>query len=421
MDKRRLMEWGKNALILLLAVSALYLLTMTPLVQDSGLADLFSGKNESKEQEHTVSLSAAAQPSCMAVTGANGRYGLQYDQAGVDTLFAAYAPLLGEGLSSARTAEPITEAQWQACLARPGVYFDFDSTIPLSALSGWLSSEGVCALEGSARRLLLAAGVDDPVLLCYEDGESGQFYACVTGLSRSLHLEPLVNNQEGNDAQFAFEHEKLSQLLRPYTLIAEEPGGDVYAADNPLTEETAVEAVLGALSFSEENHALISGGDAYLDGDARLEITDDGALLYQGGEDAKYPVAAAGDRATAAELIEAARQLAEATVGSHCGEARLYLESLQETEDGWLIRFGYRLNGSAVRLYDQGWAAQFHIREDVIREFTLYFRSYTATGETALLLPMERAAVILPGDGLQELAIQYRDGGAEAAPLWVAK
>ena len=31
-DKRRLIEWGKNALIVLLTVSAVWLLTMTPLV-----------------------------------------------------------------------------------------------------------------------------------------------------------------------------------------------------------------------------------------------------------------------------------------------------------------------------------------------------------------------------------------------------
>ena len=42
MSKRRLLEWGKTLLILLLSVTAVGLLAMTPLVQDSGLADLFS-------------------------------------------------------------------------------------------------------------------------------------------------------------------------------------------------------------------------------------------------------------------------------------------------------------------------------------------------------------------------------------------
>ena len=41
-DKRQLIEWGKNALIVLLTASAVWLLTMTPLVQDSGLLDLLA-------------------------------------------------------------------------------------------------------------------------------------------------------------------------------------------------------------------------------------------------------------------------------------------------------------------------------------------------------------------------------------------
>ena len=35
--KRRWLEWGKDMAIVLLSLSAIYLLTMTPLVQDSGL------------------------------------------------------------------------------------------------------------------------------------------------------------------------------------------------------------------------------------------------------------------------------------------------------------------------------------------------------------------------------------------------
>ena len=41
-DKRRFIEWGKDALIVLLSLSAAYLLSMTPLVQDSGVLELLS-------------------------------------------------------------------------------------------------------------------------------------------------------------------------------------------------------------------------------------------------------------------------------------------------------------------------------------------------------------------------------------------
>ena len=422
MSKRRLIEWGKNLVILLLTASALYLLTMTPLVQDSGLADLFAPRVEQPGGE--VVLSAAAHPSRMAVMGGNGRYGLQYDQEAVDELFARMGPLLGEGLTSSGEPRSVSEQDWQSYLIRSGIYYDFDRSIPLSALGSWLDPDGVCSLEGTARRILLTAGENDRVWLCYQDGADGRFYACTTELSCSLHLEPLVNSEEGNAAQFAFENEELSRLLRPYTLVTEGGNGEIYTAVNPLDAYGEEAAVLKKLSFGSDSHAPVSGGEAYLDGSARLEVTEGGTLIYNDGQQRKYPVAAAGEHATVAEVIEAARQLAEGTMGTRCGQARLYLESVRETQDGYRVRFGYRLNGSAVWLYEEGWAAEFLIREGCISEFTMHFRAYSDSGEKALLLPMNQAAVILPGltDEARELVIQYRDrGGETVSPGWVAE
>jgi len=423
MSKRRLVEWGKNLLILLLTASAVYLLTMTPLVQDSGLADLFSGQSGGDAVRNEVVLTAAAHPSRMAVVGESGRYGVQYDQTAVDELFARMGPLLGEGLTTAKEPVSITESRWQDGLSQSGIYFDFDRSIPLSALGSWLRPEGECALTGTARRILLTADKEDEVWLYYQDGESGGFYSCVTGLSRELHLEPMVASVTGNDAQFAFERDDL-ELVQPYTLITEVTVGAVCAVSNPLELSGAEAVILKDLSFGSDSHIPISGGEAYLDGSARLEIMDGGSVYFSDGQREKYPVAALGDEATVAEMIEAAREIAEQTVGSRCGQARLYLESVRETEEGFLVRFGYRINGSAVWLYEEGWAAEFLICDGCVSDFTLHFRSYTSTGEKILLLPMDQAAVILPGvtDVARELVIQYRDrGGMEISPGWVAE
>ena len=123
-------------------------------------------------------------------------------------------------------------------------------------------------------------------------------------------------------------------------------------------------------------------------------------------------------------MIETVRKLAEDTVGARCGAARLHLISAEETEDGWQILFGYQLDGGSVWLYEEGWAAQFLIRDGYVSDFTLHFRSYTATGQQALMLPMERAAVMLPAltDQRRELVMQYRDQGEEeVSPIWVAQ
>ena len=422
MSRRRWLEWAKDGAIVLLSLSALYLLTMTPLVRDSGLLPTGSSP-AGAGGSGAVTLTAAAYPSRIAVNTQSGRYGVQYNQAQVDSLFAQTGPLLGEALTSAGQPSELDEEEWRACLQGEGVYFDFAGQIPLSALGSWLQPEGTCALPGAARRLVLVRGQGDGVLLAWQEA-SGDFFRCATGLSASLHLEPSMEGVEENGAQFAFESEELAQLLDPYTLITEGISGQVYAASTPLTAGSDLSELLEALSFNGQNHTSISGGEAFLEGDARLEVRGDGTVLYRAAGEGKYPVSHSGQQPTLAEMIETVRELAEATIGGRCGAARLHLISAEETEEGWRIRFGYQLDGGSVWLYEEGWAAQFLIRDGCVSEFTLHFRSYAATGRQALLLSMERAAVMLPALTGQprELALQYRDQGeGEVSPIWVAQ
>lgn len=422
--KRRWLEVLKSLLILLLSASAVFLLSRTPLVQDSGIVDWLTTRQPNAAGSTEVTLTAAARPSRMAVSNGEERYGIQYDQESVDELFTRLGPLLGEALVSSGAPENIRERTWQRYLRGEGIYFDFTGEIPLSALSSWLNPTGSCGLSASARRIVLAEGADDQVLLCYQDAETGKFYACSTILSWSLHLAPSIGSVTGNGAYFAFENEAWAELLEPYTLITEEEDRNIYTAATPLSAGGDLSDLLETLEYTGRNHASVSGGELYLDGNDRLHIQTGGQVNYTAAQPGKYPVAIAGETMTIAEAIEAARQLAENTIGARCGEAELYLQSAQETEDGYVIRFGYRLDGSMVWLYDEGWAAEFFVREGYITAFTLCFRSYVSTGNKALLLSMDRAAAMLPSlvDQTCELIIQYRDRGeSQVQPIWVAK
>ncbi len=412
----RWIEWGKDLLIALLALSAALLLSV--LLFGSGrLSGLVPRQEPVSDPGEESAPTAATLPAALVVTTGAGRFGVQYDQARTDALFARMGPLLGDALASAAGPQTIPGGEWQEKLSAPGVYFDFAGEIPLSALGGWLSEAGECSLEGSARRLLLCAGEGDGVLLCWQDAGTGLFYRCGTALSRSLHLEPILGEVRANGAYFAYEDETLSALLRPYTLVTEESARSEYDAVNPLSQAN-VSALLSALSFSDQDHTQVSGGEAYLDGGDRLEVDQTGGVTYRAARGDKYP---AGPGAAGA--IEAARALAEKTAGAFCGDADLYLISARQEEDGYEVSFGYRLNGSAVRLYQEGWCARFRIREGYITDFTLRLRSYTANGRTAMLLPIDRAAAMLPDltEERLELRILYLDdGGDTAAPQWVA-
>lgn len=422
-DKRRLIEWGKDALIVLLSLSAVYLLSMTPLVRDSGLLDLLPPGESPGTGILTQSPGVAMLPARLAVAGEGGRCGVQYDEARLEELFPPLGALLGDALASAGSPQTISEQQWRQYLKGTSIYFDFAGDVPLPALQHWLQGAGTVGLEGAARRVLLCAGEGDQVLLCWQQSGTGQFFSCSTALTQSLHLDPATASVPSYAASFAFENQNLSRLLAPYTLITEAARqGVCYAASNPLAG-SGTDTVLDALAFSGQNHAQVSGGEVYLDGGDRLVVGTGGTVSYRAAQGEKYPVSPSRDEAGLAGAVDEARALAEGSLGALCGEARLYLMSAQETEGAIRLRFGYLLNGCPVYLGSGGWAAEFWVKDGYITQFTLHFRSYAPNGEHTLLLPIDKAAAMLPSIAREgrELVIQYQDGGGSSvSPRWVA-
>lgn len=423
-DRRRWVEWGKNILIVLLTLSAGLLLSMTPLVRDSGLLEMLRPEPAEGNAPAGTAQAGAVLPARLAVYRDGERFGLQYDDARMEELFAALSPLLGDGLAGAGEPGPLTEQQWRECLRHTGIYFDFSGGVPLAALARWLGGGEECALSACARRVVLAAGEDDGVALCWQDAEDGAFYTCPTALSKRLHLEPALGGVNANGAYFAFEDGELGRLLAPYTLIAGgELGNTRYSAAMPLANAAGVEALLDALSFNSQNHAPGSSGEVYLDGVDRLVVRDGRTAVYRAARGEKYPVGIPGEPVTAAQAADGARALAERAMAPLCGDARLYLIGVQPEGEGWRVQFGYRLNGCGVYLYEKGWAAEFVVRDGFITEFVMHLRSYAAEEGHVLLLPIDKAAVLLPDltKEKRELVLQYRDGGGQTvSPGWEA-
>lgn len=425
-DTRRWLERGKTLLILLLSISAVFLVSRSPLIQSSGLTDLIAGGKgvTSGSVSAPASLTAAAIPTRMAVGSSLGLYGVQYDQDTVDQLFDQAGPLLGEALRTAEAPAALSQSQWRARLEGQCVFFDFSSPIPLSALCAWLNDGTENAVfTGPARWILLAAESDGTLSLCYAD-EAGSYSRCSTALNAELHLAPIVSSCTPNNAFFAFQDRELTDVTAPYTLFtSEEFQGVIYNSSTPsiLSDSAQTELLLDALSFSGQNRAAVSEGALFVDGDDTLRLSYGGTVRYDSYSSGKYPV---GEGLTAA--VDASWALANASLTPYCGDARLQLLSAvpDEDGDGYTVTFGYVLNGSAVQLYDHGWAARFRIQDGAIQHFTLYLRTYTASSQQALLLPADKAAAALTAlsDEPLELVIHYYDSGiSTVSPGWIGR
>ncbi len=438
--KARAVELGKDVLILLLTISALWLAAQTPLA--APLQGLFR-----EEGRQTVSLPGqgvnrveGALPMAMVANlpGGTGlplavpdaaegvRCGIQYDQAACQELFQQVAGPLVEALSSAGKPEEVGRQEWERALTGTlGVYMDFQGQIPMPVLVGWLSGERT-QLTATVRRLALTVR-EDGVDLYYRDEETGSCYRCRSEVADPFPLAEALSGLTGNGAFYAFESE-LYQDLDPDTLIFPgTPAPAVYAAANPMSAgQETLQALVQDLGFSLNSTSFYSTDEQVArSGDDSVRLSDRGVAQYQyegrrGG--GLFPVLNQGEAGALFDSVETCRQLALSAIGSRCGEARLYLESVQTRQEGWEIQFGYSLNGVPV-LTEGGSAARFVVEGGEIVQFSLYLRSYTNSGALSLVLPPRQGAAVLLAKGLegQELALTYSDGGDGLTAGWSAR
>jgi len=423
--RRRLIELGKDALIVLLTCSAILLAGQTPMA--SQLRGMVAEPTSTAEPVLRSSREAVV-PFAMTVRNELGLYGVSYDEALVDRTFQQLSSLLGEGLATAESVEIITRRQWQTMLERPGIYCAFQGSPPLSVLSAWLGTEEG-GLSGGGESLLLAWD-GQQVWLCWRDGNA--YRRSRTQVAYEDHLETALEEFSPNGAAFAYAlaagDETYAALDGDVLVQVTTPQPAVYHASSPdfVGDGSALEQLLSALGFqSGISSAYETLGDLAINenGD-RLRVNSAGRVTFYAGEESRYPVASAGERATAQEAAVCAWDLLNRVAAPWKGEGGFVLTGVRETAEGWRVTFHARLAGTPVSAGDEGWCAQFDVDGARITDFTLTLRTYTAEEATAVL-PGERLAAAalrsLPRAG-GRLRLRYSDaGGEQVSAGWVAE
>ena len=435
---RRMVELGKDILIVLLACSAIYMGANALVV--GGLSGLFQ-KNDPQSAGVVTQQesSGVAWPVRMVISNWNGetmvRYGVQYDRAECEAQFQPVASLLRETLSSLGVAQVVSarEIQW-ALEENSSIYFDLLGEVPLSVLSGWLTgSEGVHSQNGTVRRLILTAEGKN-VFLYYKDLMTGVYYMRTTEVVSVEQVHAVTDAVVGNGAQFAFEAEGYEYLDGYTLLLPEPPVPEVYIASNPvegeqqaemLEQNTNLGKLLRALSFPDNSY-FYSGIDQVIrSGNDTLRISRQGMVRYNAaeGENSRYQVDSPTGQPTIYQVAEGCRRLAADSLGELAGEARLYLKEIRQIQTGWRVEFGYCLDGANVLVGDAGYAAHFVVEGDQITQFAMQLRSYTKAGEQNIVLPEQQALAAMQALGQRgsELMLSYHDqGGSRIGAVWTA-
>lgn len=407
--KHRLLEIGKDLLIVLLVLVNLVLAimclprkTLTETKWLAGALRPFAGLFGLNEAELTYTLpssgntiTGAAQPVLISLNTEAGRQSAQYSFDALDELYSQYGSLLAQALESGAALQSSTRAAFNRALRGQSAVFCYPGAVSPEVVGAWLN---VRAPSGAAAQWYLLAAEPDGIAL-YLLGEDCQVLH--TGLSSDA-LTQQLQTVIPDGSSFAIEADGAPYAaLDPLSLVSASSAAVHDAAgSNPCDVRfiSTLATKIGINPYGDARFVDNDGTTSFTETGLSLRVSAQGNILLQiQQEDARFQSASA----SASDRIEAARSLLSELTGGQYGEARAYLQSYTEQDGEAVCTFGYYLSGIAVQAQEGGIEICFSGRQ--ITRASVLCRSYSQQTQTAALLPAAQAAACLPKGGTLRL------------------
>lgn len=407
--KHRLLEIGKDLLIVLLVLVNLVLAimclprkTLTETKWLAGALRPFAGLFGLNEAELTYTLpssgntiTGAAQPVLISLNTEAGRQSAQYSFDALDELYSQYGSLLAQALESGAALQSSTRAAFNRALLGQSAVFCYPGAVSPEVVGAWLN---VRAPSGAAAQWYLLAAEPDGIAL-YLLGEDCQVLH--TGLSSDA-LTQQLQTVIPDGSSFALEADGAPYAaLDPLSLVSASSAAVHDAAgSNPCDARfiSTLATKIGINPYGDARFVDNDGTTSFTETGLSLRVSAQGNILLQiQQEDARFQSASA----SASDRIEAARSLLSELTGGQYGEARVYLQSYTEQDGEAVCTFGYYLSGIAVQAQEGGIEIRFSGRQ--ITRASVLCRSYSQQTQTAALLPAAQAAACLPKGGTLRL------------------
>ncbi len=407
--KHRLLEIGKDLLIVLLVLVNLVLAimclprkTLTETKWLAGALRPFAGLFGLNEAELTYTLpssgntiTGAAQPILISLNTEAGRQSAQYSFDALDELYSQYGSLLAQALESGAALQSSTRAAFNRALLGQSAVFCYPGAVSPEVVGAWLN---VRAPSGAAAQWYLLAAEPDGIAL-YLLGEDCQVLH--TGLSSDA-LTQQLQTVIPDGSSFALEMDGAPYAaLDPLSLVSASSAAVHDAAgSNPCDARfiSTLATKIGINPYGDARFVDNDGTTSFTETGLSLRVSAQGNILLQiQQEDARFQSASA----SASDRIEAARSLLSELTGGQYGEARAYLQSYTEQDGEAVCTFGYYLSGIAVQAQEGGIEIRFSGRQ--ITRASVLCRSYSQQTQTAALLPAAQAAACLPKGGTLRL------------------
>lgn len=423
--KKKLIETGKLAVIILLVISAGLLATQSGIFEEViGSSGLFAGggakvsAQPNDNQNEPGRIQAQLPVTAAALLGSSGRYAVKYDGAAMESLYEKFSVIVGEALGSSSDPERVGIEQWRQALSGTGIYFDYLWSLPLPVLAGGLGTEISSQTAADSARYICVAAEEDGLALYYISRSDGEAYRCSTALSNST-IDTRLAEFAANSAWFAFELGGAYADIDPYVLLVKEIP-DIYAAEvsGPADSDLDSEQLLNAFGmnvFVATAYVDANGTQVFVEDDMVLYVESDGTVEFRRGQlpEQQEPGATA--------VVKAVR-IAQKAIGEIVPimDADMVISSVgyDAQTDSYTVCFDYMLNGIPVVLAQYADAAQITLTAGVITEAKIHLKLFRLQSEALLVLPELQAAAIIQSAGGGEISLVYKENAGMAAPIY---
>lgn len=356
---------------------------------------------------------AAAEPTRIAVSTADGLVGAQYQTASVSMLYTVLREPMGAAIDCAGAFAACTEEDFAQALAGEVLYFGYEGQLPLTLLSGWMGSGRSEELQKTDLLLLTGKGK------LFIHGENGYQWAETKG-SPDAWAHLMQELSAGACSFAAQEGEKFSQV-RPDTLLFEQESesAERLTMRVPRFLEGQGGSDLTALleAFSYDPYVRTYQEDqgktrVFVENYSTLHVSVDGEVSFhtsamEGALEA-YSAAEVEKKDVLRLQTDFAYQLLRQVQGSMSDTSKAMLFDVTEGESGVrVLSFLQTAGGIPVQVGETPFA-WFEFREGRMIGAELHLRVFESAGEQSPLLPSRQAAAAAPAEGLRPMLAYTR-------------
>ncbi len=368
-------------------------------------------------------------PLAISVTDNAGRRGAVYKSEMCDEIYTILREELSQCVKKSKEMASSDEASWESALISSGVFLDFRSDIPVSALFLWLSGESddktLCG------RYYIFSTEKRNVKIYVKNNVNGNIYSADTDVS-SEKLKEVMSYVKGDAINFAAlkDGEEFGAII-PETLLSEkEITAPVLSAYNSaINFSTDIAAAcleaFGLRDATTSRYAEQDGTEAYIADRITLKISPDGTAVYtdtreEADETLGIIVESEDEFPTLAEKTEQARKLTASLATKLPGDGEIYIISISETGSGTEIAFGRHVGGIPVDMKGTLYFSSIVIKGKSVRSARINLGGYSKTARVAPIVPEHLAAAAVYGSGKEgDLNLRYQDTGeTEISPAW---